>query len=161
MVSMELYASYMSISTLCVTNQISQANSAPDATPAAAYLSPQTEEQATPDAKYRNAAQEPSTETKPADNKVSAAITTGATAVSNAIPSYDDLKAQLADAQTKLASYAQESGLRLRKPAGGQEATTPEGTTEVAQRAHATEGVPIQIVAALCLISFLLAYLFF
>ncbi|RQM05480.1 hypothetical protein DH86_00001515 [Scytalidium sp. 3C] len=137
------------------------ANSAPDATPAAAYLSPQTEEQATPDAKYRNAAQEPSTETKPADNKVSAAITTGATAVSNAIPSYDDLKAQLADAQTKLASYAQESGLRLRKPAGGQEATTPEGTTEVAQRAHATEGVPIQIVAALCLISFLLAYLFF
>jgi len=132
-----------------------------DATPAAAYLSPSSEENSTPDAKYRNAAQEPGSVTKSPETKIPDIITNSANAVSNTIPSYDDLKAQLAEVQTKLASYGQEGGLRLRKSTGGQDATVAGGPTEVARNVQTTEGVPIQIVAALCLISFLLAYLFF
>jgi hypothetical protein len=57
------------------------------------------------------------------------------------------------------------SGLRQRKAGGGAE---PAGTAkqqqpaqEQAQAARGTEGVPVQIVALLCLVSFLLAYFFF
>jgi hypothetical protein len=57
-----------------------------------------------------------------------------------------------------LAGYGQE-GLRMRRPTNsrGDESTN---TTESIQQQNVA-GVPIKIVAVLCLLSFLLAYLFF
>ncbi|KAE9377707.1 VAMP-associated protein [Stipitochalara longipes BDJ] len=77
-----------------------------------------------------------------------------------AVPlSYDELKEKLAEAQKTIASYAQEGGLRIRKAAKGE--TSNETVNQVAHRIQSTQGVPLQVVAALCLVSFLLAYLFF
>jgi hypothetical protein len=77
-----------------------------------------------------------------------------------AVPmSYDELKAKLAEAQATITSYAQEGGLRMRKVAKGE--TSNETVNEIAHRVQTTQGVPLQVVAALCLVSFLLAYLFF
>lgn len=144
------------------TNGLSNGvNHAAEVTPAAAYRSPSSEEHSTPDNKPTYLAQEPVSETKSTISKASDVLTNGASAVSSAVPSYNDLKSQLAEAQTKLASFSQDGGLRLRKNGGGEGEPVPGATTEVAQNVQTTEGVPIQIVAALCLISFLLAYLFF
>ena len=115
----------------------------------------------TPDNKPTYLTQEPISEAKSTISKASEVITNGASDVSSAAPSYNDLKSQLAEAQTKIASFSQDGGLRLRKNGGGESESAPGATTEVAQNVQTTEGVPIQIVAALCLISFLLAYLFF
>jgi hypothetical protein len=88
-------------------------------------------------------------------------VTSAATAVSNAVPtSYEDLKAQLAQAQATIALYGQEGGLRMRKVVGATGDSTTL-TTDVGARQATSEGVPVQIVALLCLLSFLLAYLFF
>jgi hypothetical protein len=65
----------------------------------------------------------------------------------------------LADAQATIASYAQEGGLRMRKAAKGE--TDNQMINDLAERVQQSQGVPLQIVAALCLLSFLLAYLFF
>jgi len=87
-------------------------------------------------------------------------ITSTAAAASNAVPtSYEDLKAQLAQAQATIASYGKEGGLRMRKAVGATEDSN--ATSDAGIRQQAAEGVPVQIVAALCLLSFLLAYLFF
>ena len=81
-------------------------------------------------------------------------------AVSNAVPmSYEEMKTKLAEAQATIASYAQEGGVRMRKVAKGE--TSNETVNDIAHRVQGNQGVPLQIVAALCLISFLLAYLFF
>lgn len=88
-------------------------------------------------------------------------VTSAATAVSNAVPtSYEDLKAQLVQAQATIASYGQEGGLRMRKAVGATGDSTAT-TTDIGVRQVASEGVPLQIVALLCLLSFLLAYIFF
>jgi hypothetical protein len=77
-----------------------------------------------------------------------------------AVPlSYDELKAKLAEAQATIASYAQEGGVRMRKVAKGE--TSNETVNQIAHRVQTNQGVPLQVVAALCLVSFLLAYLFF
>ncbi|KAH8772090.1 PapD-like protein [Hyaloscypha finlandica] len=77
-----------------------------------------------------------------------------------AVPlSYDELKVKLAEAQATIASYAQEGGMRMRKVAKGE--TSNETVNQIAHRVQTTQGVPLQVVAALCLVSFLLAYLFF
>ncbi|KAJ5238533.1 hypothetical protein N7468_003152 [Penicillium chermesinum] len=83
------------------------------------------------------------------------------TAVANALPSGDDLKAQLADANAqiqRLKDRLADEGLRQRKTA-----TEPKAAPATMQLQHAqTEaGVPLQIVAGLCLLSFLIAYIFF
>jgi hypothetical protein len=99
----------------------------------------------------------PETSSSSANNTATSAVT----AVLSPIPtSYEDLKAQLAQAQATIASYSQEGGLRMRKAAVVAGEDNPE-ISEVAARQSTIEGVPIQIVAALCLLSFLLAYLFF
>jgi len=69
------------------------------------------------------------------------------------------MKTKLAEAQATIASYAQEGGLRVRKVAKGE--TSNQAVNDIAHRVQATQGVPLQVVAALCLVSFLLAYLFF
>lgn len=88
-------------------------------------------------------------------------VTSAAAAVSSSVPtSYEDLKAQLVQAQATIASYGQEGGLRMRRAVGATGDSTA-STTDVGVRQAASEGVPVQIVALLCLLSFLLAYLFF
>jgi len=73
--------------------------------------------------------------------------------------SYDEMKAKLTEAQATIAKYAQDGGLKMRKVAQGD--TGNKTVNDVAHRVQAAQGVPLQIVAALCFISFLLAYLFF
>ena len=82
-------------------------------------------------------------------------------AVTAAVPTYDEIKAKLADAQATIASYAQEGGLRMRKVAKGE--TDNQTVNDIANKVQQSQGggVPLQIVALLCLLSFLLAYLFF
>jgi len=82
--------------------------------------------------------------------------------VSNAVPtSYEELKVQLAEARAQLASLSQEGGLRMRKAVGANPDDSIATTANLAAKQATSEGVPIQIVAALCLLSFLLAYFFF
>ena len=95
--------------------------------------------------------------------------TVGAAAfsVANLVPtSGDDLRTQLAQAKATIARMTQQSeeqGLRQRKTDAvnqdSRERITT-GTTDMGIQQPA-DGVPVQIVAALCLLSFLLAYFLF
>lgn len=86
-------------------------------------------------------------------------VTVAAAAVANAVPkSGDDVKQQLATANAqiqKLTAQLADPQVRQRKV---QEASEKMQTV-VAQTSEG--GVPLQIVAGLCLLSFLIAYLFF
>ncbi|KAL8850141.1 MAG: hypothetical protein Q9221_004902 [Calogaya cf. arnoldii] len=99
------------------------------------------------------------------------AIPNASAAVSNiaqAIPtSGEDLRAQLADAKatiSRLTQQAEEQGLRQRKTDAvnqdSRERITT-GTSGMGIQQQPADGVPVQIVAALCLLSFLLAYFLF
>ncbi|KAK4121329.1 VAMP-associated protein [Parathielavia appendiculata] len=102
-----------------------------------------------------------------------AAAGAAATVKSAAVETYEELKDRLAKAEATIASLKNEaaSGLRQRKPAPSEsegKTSTAATTGTGAQLAQAerptvqgTEGVPVQIVALLCLASFLLAYFLF
>ena len=117
----------------------------------------------------------PNTETKgygeTASNAAASAgstVSAAATNVANAVPtSSEDLRAQLAQAKatiTRLTHQNEEQGLRQRKADAvnqdSRERITT-GTTGMGVQQQPAEGVPVQIVAALCLLSFLLAYFLF
>jgi hypothetical protein len=76
--------------------------------------------------------------------------------------SQGDLERQLKEAKdtiSRLQTQAAEStGLRQRKTDGTSSSAT---TTTTLQQAPAASGVPVQIVARLCLLSFIIAYLLF
>ncbi|KAI8672902.1 MSP domain-containing protein [Fusarium sp. Ph1] len=75
--------------------------------------------------------------------------------------SYEELKAKLAQAEAQIVSL-RETGLRQRnvKPGSSEDEKRP--MLQTAQAVQQTvEGVPVQMAAILCLISFLLAYFFF
>jgi type VI protein secretion system component VasF len=73
---------------------------------------------------------------------------------------YDELKAKLVQAEAQIANL-QDSGLRQRNVKSAAE-DIKKPAAEMAQAVKQTvEGVPVQIVALLCLLSFLLAYFFF
>ncbi|KAM0432275.1 hypothetical protein ACHAPT_004815 [Fusarium lateritium] len=75
--------------------------------------------------------------------------------------SYEELKAKLSQAEAQIVSL-RETGLRQRnvKPVSNEEEKRP--MLQTAQAVNQTvEGVPVQMAAILCLISFLLAYFFF
>ncbi|KAL8894922.1 MAG: hypothetical protein Q9192_003961 [Flavoplaca navasiana] len=79
----------------------------------------------------------------------------------------EDLRAQLADAKatiSRLTQQAEEQGLRQRKTDAvnqdSRERITT-GTTGMGIQQQPADGVPVQIVAALCLLSFLFAYFLF
>lgn len=99
------------------------------------------------------------TKTNSSISNATTAASNAASAVTSALPtSTEELKQQLAEARTQIAKLkdsAADSGLRQRKlqEAGEklQTAMPPGGET----------GVPLQMVAGLCLLSFLLAYFFF
>ena len=83
-----------------------------------------------------------------------------AAASSAANATYEELKAQLEKAQGTIAQLKQDQGgLRQRKGGASEEKSA---TAQAAQQVRqGTEGVPVQMTAILCLVSFLLAYLFF
>ena len=91
-----------------------------------------------------------------------------ASGVANLVPtSGDELRSQLAQAKATIAKMKQQSeeqGLRLRKTDAvnqdSRERITT-GTTGMGIQQQPADGVPVQIVAALCLLSFLLAYFLF
>ncbi|OJJ44742.1 hypothetical protein ASPZODRAFT_134852 [Penicilliopsis zonata CBS 506.65] len=76
----------------------------------------------------------------------------------------EDLNAKLSDAYAQIAKLKEklaDQGLRQRKaPVGAAETATP-SLQQQQQPQSAEAGVPVQIVAGLCLLSFLLAYFFF
>ncbi|KAH6696980.1 MSP domain-containing protein [Plectosphaerella plurivora] len=72
---------------------------------------------------------------------------------------YEEIKAKLAQAEAKILSLQETSGLRQRVKA---ETEKLPSTQEAAQAVRqSVEGVPVQMVALLCFLSFLLAYFFF
>nr|POE82355.1 vesicle-associated membrane protein-associated protein c16g5.05c [Quercus suber] len=97
------------------------------------------------------------TETSAQQSTIGAA----AAAVSNSLPSGDDMRRQLDAARAQIAQLQQQAseGLRQRKVTSN---SSEKGTTSTSlQNAPAPGGVSVQITALLCLLSFIIAYLFF
>jgi hypothetical protein len=99
---------------------------------------------------------------------VQSTVSSAATTVVNTVPkSGEDLQAQLTQAKAtilRLTQQNEEQGLRQRKTDAvnqdSRERITT-GTTGMGVQQQPGDGVPVQIVAALCLLSFLLAYFLF
>jgi hypothetical protein len=72
---------------------------------------------------------------------------------------YDQLKTLLDKTQAEVAVLKQEGSLRLRKAAGDPDKPAKEQMVTAVRQG--VQGVPVQTVAILCLVSFLLAYFFF
>ncbi|KAK1778925.1 PapD-like protein [Copromyces sp. CBS 386.78] len=129
----------------------------------APFTSPSETRSSTADA--REIKQEPDL----ADNFHNTVAAAATTVQNTASETYEQLKEQLAKAQATIASLQNDatSGLRQRKAAVadavGEQASNVQATAQdLAQSARqGTEGVPVQIAAVLCLVSFLLAYIFF
>ncbi|KAJ5149472.1 MSP domain protein [Penicillium atrosanguineum] len=97
----------------------------------------------------------------PQSSEPAGAFATAKAAVIGAIPSSDEMKAQLADANAqiqRLKDRLADQGLRQRKT-GVEAKAAPATMTQ--QHGPAESGVPVQMVAGLCLLSFLIAYFFF
>lgn len=123
------------------------------------YRSPSPEEHFTPDTRRSNNVA-PSVKSEDSTTAPAASgIKDTAASVVAAAPTYEEIKAKLAEAQATIAGYAQDGGLRLRKVANGE--TENATVNEIAHKVQNSQGVPVQIVAALCFLSFLLAYFFF
>ncbi|KAL8812950.1 MAG: hypothetical protein Q9223_000006 [Gallowayella weberi] len=113
-------------------------------------------------------AQGGSTGTPSVASNIQNTASAAASNVAQALPtSVEDLRAQLADAKTtisRLSQQTEEQLLRQRKSDAvnqdSRERITT-GTTGMGVQRQPADGVPVQIVAALCLLSFLLAYFFF
>ncbi|KAI9737794.1 MAG: phosphatidylinositol-binding protein scs2 [Cirrosporium novae-zelandiae] len=113
----------------------------------------------------RSLADTKSSTSTPGAESVSAVSAVASNAVhnmANSAPS-EDMKTQLEEARaniSRLTKQLQESTLRQRKSvvSGAEKGSNPVATL---QQQPVAEGVPVQIVAALCLLSFLLAYFFF
>ena len=105
-----------------------------------------------------NSAQNPATQRQSSQGSGGVSIPT----------SMDDVKVQLAEANATIArlrKQLEEQGvLRHRNDGGSDRKDSPSGGLSnlgMAQHQAAAAGVPVQIVAGLCLICFLLAYFFF
>lgn len=137
------------------------------ATPEApAYSSPQ--EEATITSPSVAGTQEPEIKREPSLEPETApsTIIPSAAAVKSAVAdTYEDLKTTLAKKDAMIESLREQlsAGLKQRKGAASSsdEKSTTSGQALAQVQPQGTEGVPIQIVAILCLISFLLAYFFF
>ncbi|KAI1200851.1 putative integral ER membrane protein Scs2 [Nemania serpens] len=101
-------------------------------------------------------------ESRPEEKPSFAAPVAIATA-KNSDTSREELKEQLIQAEKLIAQLKKDDGgLRQRKTGGTAEDKPSAKPAELAQAVRTgTEGVPIQIAAILCLVSFLLAYVFF
>lgn len=85
------------------------------------------------------------------------AISPVATSPSNDVPK----ERELTSAQANAGAIRDQEGLRQRKGISAAEDVPSTAEVAAAIRPQGTEGVPVQIVAVLCLVSFLLAYFFF
>lgn len=141
------------LSTVGTTNGVSHEQPPAYSSPTTVYGSPSqsTTERSVPTTE--------SAKTSAANVAESTGIAGAANAVMNAIPkSQDDVQQQLAAAQARiqeLSSQLADPEIRQRKVAEAQEKVQT-----VIQQSQ-DSGVPLQITAALCLVSFLIAYLFF
>ena len=106
--------------------------------------------------------------TSHAASTTQSSIGNAASSIANAVPtSGGDVRQQLADAKAtiaRLTDQAQEQVLRQRKSDAVNQDSKERistGTTGMGVQQQPADGVPVQIVAALCLLSFLLAYFFF
>lgn len=103
----------------------------------------------------------------PATSGQQPTVAAAASGVANAIPtSPAELKAQLAEAKATISKLRQqaEQGLRQRKSDAVNQDSKERitmGTTDMGVQQAPAAGVPVQIVAGLCLLSFLFAYFFF
>ncbi|ORY09399.1 PapD-like protein [Clohesyomyces aquaticus] len=102
----------------------------------------------------------------PAASSLSSTVTAAAAGVANAIPtSRGDLNAQLAEANKtidRLREQIEQQGTGLRqRTAGAAQQTKEKLSTAMGVQQAPAGGVPVQIVAALCLLSFLIAYFLF
>ena len=107
-----------------------------------------------------NFSEKPKTET-PQPSEPTSAFSNAKAAVTSTLPSSDDLKAQLAEANAqiqRLKDRLADQGLRQRKTGGDAKAAP---ATMQQSHAQIESGVPVQMVAGLCLLSFLIAYFFF
>ncbi|KAI0426582.1 PapD-like protein [Xylaria sp. FL1042] len=97
------------------------------------------------------------------EEKASLAAPAAVATTKNSEPSYEEIKEQLLQAEKLISQLKKDDGgLRQRKTAGSAEEKPSAKPAQLAQAARAgTEGVPVQITAILCLLSFLLAYVFF
>ncbi|KAI1113021.1 putative integral ER membrane protein Scs2 [Nemania sp. NC0429] len=143
-------------------NKSTPVNGNADATPEVAppaYSSPSNygTEQSEPKSSIK---EESRPEEKP---KPSFAAPVAVTPAKPSEPSREELKEQLIQAEKLIAQLKQDDGgLRQRKTGGTAEEKKSAKPAELAQAVRTgTEGVPIQITAILCLVSFLLAYIFF
>jgi hypothetical protein len=112
-----------------------------------------------PSAKSANVPESTKAHASSVSESTSSALYSAAATVQRAVPtSSEELQDQLAAAKAqiqKLSSQVQDPQVRQRKVAEAQEKVQ----TVVQQTSES--GVPLQIVAGLCLLSFLIAYLFF
>lgn len=76
-------------------------------------------------------------------------------------PPKEELKRELSNTQANVGALREQEGLRQRKGISAAEDIPSVPEVAAAIRPQGTEGVPIQVVAILCLVSFLLAYFFF
>lgn len=135
-------------------------NRSADVSSGASQFEPQLE-----DRKDFEGAQEP---TGSITSNIRSTLGAAASSVSNAVPtSGEDLGAQLSEAKAtilKLKQQAGEQSLRQKESDAvnqdSRERITT-GMTGMGVQQQPADGVPVQIVAALCLLSFLLAYFFF
>ena len=158
-----LDSSHMSARSPLLT-QARQVEATPDAPPPA-YSSPREDDtmistaaghgEESPDTKHDTKSE--------AEDARSMASATNITAAKDTV--VEVLKEKLAQAEAMIASLKAEaaSGLRQRKGAAGAAANEVSAAGAQLQEAvrQGTEGVPVQVAAILCLISFLLAYFFF
>ncbi len=130
-----------------------------DQPPAYASPSPQFGSPAPASSESKSASNVDSAKSSASNAAEATGVAGAAAAISNAVPtSTDEMKQQLSAAQAqiaKLTAQAQDPQVRQRKV---QEAS--EKMQTVVQQSQ-EGGVPLQIVAGLCLLSFLIAYLFF
>ncbi|KAL9112808.1 MAG: hypothetical protein Q9187_007710 [Circinaria calcarea] len=139
-----------------------------DAPPAYASPSPQFGSPAPDSAALRDRSMEPSYSDSKSLASPPTALGTASSSISNAATSVNQsLQEQYDAAKEKIATLTrqvEEQGLRQRKSDAvnqdSRERITA-GTTGMGIQQQPADGVPVQIVAALCLLSFLLAYFFF
>ncbi|KAE8146696.1 PapD-like protein [Aspergillus avenaceus] len=84
--------------------------------------------------------------------------------IAAALPSSEDLNAQLAEAKVqiqRLKDKLSDQGLRQRKIGGETEKSLVAPALQQQHAQSVEPGVPVQMVAGLCLLSFLIAYFFF
>ena len=94
------------------------------------------------------------------ETTVQSTINQAASAVTSAAElTYEELKAKLQQAEAQLVAL-KDSGLRQRNVKSSDDEKRTVGQTAQAVT-QTVEGVPVQMAAILCLVSFLLAYLFF